>query len=385
MALKFTDGCGHWATGDLLKKWTASTTGNSIDATSGPQGGPCIKGTSAGSLWMKKTIGGTQDTVIAGFWVKGSGVSLGGKNTWRFLEGSTVHTTVCTDASGFIQAYRGNGTTLLGTAGTDALAANIGYYIQIKVKVHDTLGTVEVKVCQAGGTPTTVLTLTGQDTRNGGTGFCDTIDIFPGLYTGAGSGSHFLADVFMMDTTGSTNNDFLTTTWRVDTLFPSGDGTYLEFTPSTGSTHYDLADESTPNTTDYNSSNTTNQRDTYVMGDVSALNATVYALQVCSALAASGAGSVSAATMIRSAASDAVGTAVALTTTQTYARDIWESDPATSVAWTESGINALEAGGKVTTGGTPSARLSQTVVEVFRSTASNATSSNDKFFFAIAA
>ncbi len=48
------------------------------------------------------------------------------------------------------------------------------------------------------------------------------------------------------------------------TLLPVSDGTYTQFTPSTGSTHYTLVDESSCNgTTDYNSTTTVGNRDSY--------------------------------------------------------------------------------------------------------------------------
>lgn len=47
-------------------------------------------------------------------------------------------------------------------------------------------------------------------------------------------------------------------------LLPNSDGNYLQWTPSTGTTHYTLVDESTCNgTTDYNSTVTTVNRDSY--------------------------------------------------------------------------------------------------------------------------
>jgi hypothetical protein len=47
-------------------------------------------------------------------------------------------------------------------------------------------------------------------------------------------------------------------------LYPSSDGNYLQWTPSTGTTHYTLVDETACNgTTDYVSTNTTTQRDSY--------------------------------------------------------------------------------------------------------------------------
>lgn len=48
------------------------------------------------------------------------------------------------------------------------------------------------------------------------------------------------------------------------TLLPVSDGSYAQFTPSTGTSHYALVDESSCNgNTDYNSETTTTQRDSY--------------------------------------------------------------------------------------------------------------------------
>ncbi len=50
----------------------------------------------------------------------------------------------------------------------------------------------------------------------------------------------------------------------VNNLFPSSDGTYTQWTPSTGSTHYTLVDESSCNgTTDYVRTATVGNRDSY--------------------------------------------------------------------------------------------------------------------------
>ena len=47
-------------------------------------------------------------------------------------------------------------------------------------------------------------------------------------------------------------------------ILPSSEGAYLQWKPSTGTTHYTLVDESTCNgTTDYNSTNTVGNRDAY--------------------------------------------------------------------------------------------------------------------------
>ena len=65
-------------------------------------------------------------------------------------------------------------------------------------------------------------------------------------------------------------------------LLPSSDGAYLQWTPSTGTTHYTLVDESTCNgTTDYNSTNTVGNRDSYGISLASVPNgSTITAIEI---------------------------------------------------------------------------------------------------------
>lgn len=66
----------------------------------------------------------------------------------------------------------------------------------------------------------------------------------------AGVAAFFLAQLVLADSTGS--------------LLPSSNGTYLQWTQKTGTTHYTMVDETTCNgTTDYNSTNIVGNRDSY--------------------------------------------------------------------------------------------------------------------------
>jgi hypothetical protein len=56
------------------------------------------------------------------------------------------------------------------------------------------------------------------------------------------------------------------------TLVPTADGTFKQWTPSTGTSHFALVDETACNTTDYNSTNTAGNRDSYSI-DISSIPA----------------------------------------------------------------------------------------------------------------
>src|SRR5262245_56180486 len=78
------------------------------------------------------------------------------------------------------------------------------FYMEMKVTIHDTAGAVVVRIDGQ-----TVLNLTNQDTRNGGTGFCNSIQFICGN-VGSAYMSYNLDDFYICDTAGSAPfNDFL--------------------------------------------------------------------------------------------------------------------------------------------------------------------------------
>ena len=147
----------------------------------------------------------------------------------------------------------------------------------------------------------------------------------------------------MLDTTGSApNNDFLGDV-RIDAVYPTADGTYTAWTPSTGTSHYALVDETTPNTTDYNSSNTIGQKDSYVMGNPPSLaSQIIYGVRVKVAAQKDDAGSRSMKVGVRSGTTDSLSAAQALGTSQLYYTNIHEVDPGTGASWTPSGVDNME-------------------------------------------
>src|SRR5438874_4400491 len=78
-------------------------------------------------------------------------------------------------------------------------------------------------------------------------------------------------------------------------LVPTSDGNYTQWTPSTGTTHFTLVDESACNgTTDYNSTATNGNRDSYGVGISSVGNGAIVsqvAVVPCASLNSSGGGS----------------------------------------------------------------------------------------------
>jgi len=337
MALLFVDGFDHYVTADIPKKWNSGGANVSIQTAGGRRGGGCMRCTGA-SPQASKTLQAETS------WVVGFAFSCATLTTTaiaQFLDTGTVQCDLRLNADGTLLVTR-NGTSVTGGQSTFALSTNTWYFLEIKVSIADSIAANSCKVRVNGGDVITVSA--GQDLKNTANTTANSVR----LGQSSNTSTFEYDDLYVCNQSGSTNNDFLGDV-RVDTLYPTSDGTYTQFTPSTGSTHYLLVDETAPNTSDYVDGNTVGHRDSYGMGNLPALvSQTVYGVQVNAAMLKDDAGAKSAATMVRSGTTNADGTSAALGTSQAYVSQIFEQDPDAAAAWTETTVNAMEAGVVVT-------------------------------------
>jgi len=107
-----------------------------------------------------------------------------------------------------------------------------------------------------------------------------------------------------------------------------------------------VVDETTPNTTDYNTA-TGVEKDTYVMPDAPLAGATLLGYQVCMYIEKTDAGVCTVSPVIRSGGVDYVGTAIAPSNgAYAYFLAPYSVDPGTSLVPTEANWNAGEVGAK---------------------------------------
>lgn len=271
--------------------------------------------------------------------ILGAGINIsGGAGTgirfqFRSDSGATIHTYVDIINGTGILAYRGDG-TLLGSIAT-AIPLNTWFYIEVKVLLNDSTGTVTVRKDAA-----TVLSLTSKDTKNGGTK-----TVFDSFGFTHFNNVNDIDDVYACNGAGSSpNNDFLGDI-HIEVKYPSGAGTTTQLTASTGA-NYTTVDENPPNTTDYNGSATNDQYDTYAMADLTTASGTVFGVNILEFVAKSDAGAKGGAIVVRSGGTDYEQTDEALATGYAYINKVLETDPATSAAWTISNVNAMEVGFK---------------------------------------
>lgn len=228
----------------------ASITGLTADPSPDATGNVFLVG--SGTAGFLRHVFSPAGVAIAGisarFWFTNIPTSTGtAPNFIQFRDtGNTTQVSIALSPSGLIEAWRGttNSGILLGTSGT-GIAPNSWNHIEARVEVSDTVGTVEVRV-----NGIVVLSLSNQDTR---TGLANLSQVaFASGYgqtTFSQSTNFYLKDYIAWDTSGTVNNSFLGTC-AVISLYPDVDDSFA-WTPSTGSTGFNLIDEATPNDSDY--------------------------------------------------------------------------------------------------------------------------------------
>lgn len=223
--------------------------------------------------------------------------------------------------------YRG--VTLVATS-TFQVTLAAWIYLEVKV-VFGAAGSYEIR---AGGA--NVLSASGVNTVSTANPSADTI-YFGATDSVAGHG--FRVDDIYVDT-----SDFLGEC-RVPGIRPNADGTYLELTPSTGTTHYQRVDEINGADSETVYGATAGLRDTFGLENITA-GATVAAVQV-NMLARSD-GTRGGALLVRTNGADFEEPAITLSTTPAFRRKLLAANPATAAPWTAAEVNAIEVGFKIT-------------------------------------
>jgi hypothetical protein len=166
-----------------------------------------------------------------------------------------------------------------------------------------------------------------------------------GNYNGlGGSANDYFTDITLCDGSGSLNNTFLGDR-RVYALFPTGAGNAAQWVPSAGS-NYACVDDSPPNDdTDYVSAPAAlGSVDTYAMADLPPGASSVAWVQASPYAKKTDGGAGSVQPVYRRSGTDYLGTSQAVGANYSWYPEVTELDPSSGVAWTASGVNALEAG-----------------------------------------
>jgi hypothetical protein len=227
----------------------------------------------------------------------------------------------------YITVKTGSGGTL--ATGTTAIYPGVTYLIEVYVKIADSGGRVVVKIDRN----TTDIDFTG-DTLTEGESQFNRFKIV------MGDGDCYVDDVVLDDA------NWIGQTF-IQPLVVTGAGNSTQWSPSSGS-NYTCVDERPASDSDFVSTDSVDQLDLFTASDLAGDIEAIKCVQVVARAVQEGAPTPQNVQLaVRSGGSNYFSgdKAVPLTTPADLFH-IWETDPDTASAWTESGVNALEIGVK---------------------------------------
>lgn len=357
MALLFVDSFDHYDTANLLNKWTTSglsgtaaaltiTSGAGRRSTSGFRS--AVGNFVIATGFIQKVLAPADATCVIGVAVS-MPTGLSGSLGYQLLsirDGSSPQITLRVNPTMQLAVVRGaSDGTVLGTT-TATLAAGVLTYVELKVTIHNSAGTVEVRI---GGA--TALTLSGVDTQNTGAAQWGSVSLGQqdgvlDSITGAAGKNVDFDDLYVCDGSGSAPWNTLLGDCRVDASLPTAAGASTGWTPSAGA-NWQCVDDAAPNDdTDYNQSTAVGQIDSFVVPD--APGGTIHGVQVVLTAKKLDAGGATIAPVVRIGSTDYVGSDLTPGTTYGFLRAVYPTSPATAAVWTTAEFNAAEFGYKKT-------------------------------------
>lgn len=313
----------------------AGPNGQARNASAAKTGSYGIRTNGTGETLDIATRHGNKQTLIIGFHYRNL---LGlGDALCRINDGASSQVTIGSGADGAIKAWRGNEAgTLLGTsAAAGLLSLNTWAHIEIKVKIDNSTGTVEVRV-----NGVTALSLSGIDTQATANAYATAI-----TFCGPdGTNTADFDNIVVMDNAGTRNNNFLGE-GIMETLYPSAAGTAAQWTPSAGS-NYQNVDETGNHDSDttYNETNTAGQKDLHAASNLSSTGGSVAGAKLTTFARKTDAGTREIAQVVNFGGGESQRATNTLTSSYAAYSEVFETDPGDSQALTPSKVNAAEIG-----------------------------------------
>lgn len=254
-------------------------------------------------------------------------------------QNNVAHIRISLDPSGNIVIFRNDagGEVQIGITSTPVLVANAWKHMESKVFLDPAAGTVEVRI-----EGITVLTLSGiRTTSNVGGAIASCLNVAQQSCQTGGACDLYMKDYIIWDNTGTFNNDFMGSC-QVMKIIPDGD-VALNWTPSAGTTGYNLINEVTPD-----------DDGTYISApypapaaykcSLSDLPVTVTSVRGVMPIHRSrktdgGDGNIQIGLV--SGGTTGLGSNRPITTAYTYWWDVFDADPNGNIAWSRLSTNAL--------------------------------------------
>ena len=216
---------------------------------------------------------------------------------------------------------------LLGGSAGGVLTMDSWQYVEVQIRVHDTLGMVIVRIDGV-----EVLNLQEVDTAfSAGADYINGITLMGGIvFT---SGWVYVDDLYILDNSGDVNNDFLGDV-KVETLYPAADGAQNDWVPSTPGDHYPLVRDLPASYDDYLATNVPGATELYGLTPLSSAALDIKGVQWNTFAKEVAPGSRIVRPVVRQNGVLAYGDPAALSVSEGYVHGIMDINPITEEPWT---------------------------------------------------
>lgn len=342
MSIVFVDTADHYATADVLQKWSISDN-NAFSVVASARNSNGLTSSASIDNWLVRNLDANEVTLSMGFVVNNTRQASYFPSQGyyysvlaAFRDAGTVQVEIARTGSGQIVAFRGPENAALGWSAPGLFLHNVDHYIEWTATINNATGSVEVKLDGE-----VVLSLSGIDTQETANAFANQAAINSRSNGDAGTRGKVYDDLWI-DDAGAYHGDI-----GGYAILPSGAGASTQWSPSAGS-NYQCVDEASVNgDTDYVSETSVGDRDTYAMGNLPAKVNSVVALQALVSARKDDASVREICTTVVSGATTQDGATQTLSSSYKFYFDVYETNPDTAAAWAPSEVDAAECGQKM--------------------------------------
>lgn len=361
MSFIFCDSFDHYAIADIERKWSKIIPGpgsggaqpvRTITLEEGRRSTDALKlfvsmgATTSGGSQSLRQVFAAESTLIFGFAFKqtwsgslsATTNSTSTNNIWRLDSLGDTQLWARLNLDNTISILRGNtASTVLGTT-SFALNDSLYFYLEFKIVIHNTTGSVEVR-----RDGMTILSLTNIDTLHVDATVNSLVLGNPSVGNSS-SAAFWYDDFYLLNGSGSTSNDFLNDV-RIDAMYPNAEGNTIQWTPSTGTDNSALVDEAEFNgDTDYNSTGVVNNKDTLAFPNAPVSGAEYKAVQINMMCRKEDSGPAAVKAVIRLGGVDYLGAERGVAIDYRDAFEIFDRTPDDAGVWTSGDIDGAEFG-----------------------------------------
>lgn len=308
-----------------------------------------LAGRFAGSLAVSgdnlftKTTGSNDSTVFGNFAFIYNAV-LGGTGLLyqlQLLDDSTAQCTVYLRGDGSLVFYNGDSTGTLLATYAGAFPASTWEHFQIKLIISSTVGEIHVR---KNGNTADDFSATGLNTMKSSNAYTNKIIMGPRSTTSA-----VLDDFYYFNSTGAAPNNWQGDVRSVPLMVASDPGSpkFSKF-PNSGTLFSKINEAVEDGDTTYIFDNVVNDEDDFGITALTSNPLTIIAAQVKAFVKKSSSGARSGDIILKSSSASANVGSTNLSSTYGYLSLPLTTDPNTSAAWTQTNLNAITIGPKVT-------------------------------------